>query len=157
MAHRLIFSVTIFTAVFGSGFQRLTFHFIWVLELSPASTTETLNWLNACRNSLDSSSDYRLGFYNDSWPSLYRLCTDHTQNTVSNSLYIVASRSFIMDRVEKPFPTALLLLRAYLLRPLATHGCCLQSNYLATAIIYLLISRLLPDNRSSELQDKCSK
>jgi hypothetical protein len=59
ITHRLVFSVTVFTALLGNGFQRRTFPFLWVLELSPSSatifsflTTTTLSWLSACRPSL---------------------------------------------------------------------------------------------------------
>jgi hypothetical protein len=36
ISHRLVFAVTVFTALLGSGFQRRTFHFLWVPELYPA-------------------------------------------------------------------------------------------------------------------------
>jgi hypothetical protein len=39
IAQRLVFSVTGFTPLLGSGFQRRTFPFLWVPELSPASAT----------------------------------------------------------------------------------------------------------------------
>jgi hypothetical protein len=36
---RLVFSVTIFSALLDSSFQRRTLRFLWVPELSPASAT----------------------------------------------------------------------------------------------------------------------
>jgi hypothetical protein len=40
ITHRLVFSVTVITALVGSGFQRRTFHFFWVPELSSATNSE---------------------------------------------------------------------------------------------------------------------
>jgi hypothetical protein len=45
--------------------------------------------------------------------------------------------------------TVLLLLRAYLLQSLPSNDCCLQSYYLATAVVQLLISRSSPGNGST--------
>jgi hypothetical protein len=45
--------------------------------------------------------------------------------------------------------TALLLLRTCLLGPLPSNCRCLQSHYLATAIVQLLISQSLPSNGST--------
>jgi hypothetical protein len=53
LSHRLVFSVMVFTALLGSGFQWRTFHFLWVPELPLASATATLNRLTACRLCLD--------------------------------------------------------------------------------------------------------
>jgi hypothetical protein len=45
MTHRLVFSVTVFTVLLGSGFQRWTLLFLWVPELSPPKlpASATLN------------------------------------------------------------------------------------------------------------------
>jgi hypothetical protein len=48
-----------------------------------------------------------------------------------------------------PLPTALLLFRAYLLRLLPSNCRYLQNHYLATAVLYLLISPSLPNNGST--------
>jgi hypothetical protein len=48
-----------------------------------------------------------------------------------------------------PPPRALLLLHVCLLQPLPSIGHCLQSYYLATAIVWLLISWSLPSNGSA--------
>jgi hypothetical protein len=47
-----------------------------------------------------------------------------------------------------PLPTTLLFLRACLLRPIPYNGRYLQTNYLAAAVVWLLISRSLPSNWS---------
>jgi hypothetical protein len=49
--------------------------------------------------------------------------------------------SFGKDRTENTAPTAFPLLRACLLWPLPNNGRCLQSHYLTTAVVRLLISR----------------
>jgi hypothetical protein len=41
ITHRLVFSVTVFTALLVSSFQRQTLPFLWVTELSPASATSS--------------------------------------------------------------------------------------------------------------------
>jgi hypothetical protein len=60
---RLMCLAAVFTAMLGSGFQRRTFPFLRVPELSPASATSfslrstgTLNWLPAWRLSLSLSN-----------------------------------------------------------------------------------------------------
>jgi hypothetical protein len=40
-----VFSVTVFSALLGSGFQQRTFPFLWFPELSPTSATATIVWL----------------------------------------------------------------------------------------------------------------
>jgi hypothetical protein len=65
---------------------------------------------------------------NRSCSSLYSLCTDRTENTASNS---------------SPF------LHARLFRLLPSNGRCLQSHYLATAVLELLISWSLSSNGST--------
>jgi hypothetical protein len=40
-------------SVLGSGFQRRTFHFLWVPELSPCLSYQLLQLSTACRHSLD--------------------------------------------------------------------------------------------------------
>jgi hypothetical protein len=47
-----VFSVTVFTALLGSGFQRRTFPFLWVPELSPASATKLLQLSTDCLQTL---------------------------------------------------------------------------------------------------------
>jgi hypothetical protein len=69
---------------------------------------------------------------NGSWSSLYSLGTDHIGNTT---------------------PTDLPLLRACLLRPLPINGNCLQSHYLAMAAVWLLNSRSLPSNGSTQSEE----
>jgi hypothetical protein len=60
ITHRLVFSATVFTELLGSGFQRLTFPFLWFPKLFPASASSFCNCqLTACRLSLGS------------WSSLY--------------------------------------------------------------------------------------
>jgi hypothetical protein len=84
-----MFSVTVFTALLGSGFQRRMFPFLWFPELSPTS---------ACRLSFDFSLDSRLG--------LHSLGTHLTENIASNSSSIVAClRSCCLATVAfaKPF------------------------------------------------------
>jgi hypothetical protein len=65
-----------------------------------------------------------------SWPLLYSLGTDRTENTSPNSFSIVVSRSYLTDRVEK---TASRLLHCCVLRI-----CC--GHYLATAVVYIAIT-----------------
>jgi hypothetical protein len=60
-----VFSVTVFTALLGSGFQQQTFTFLWVREQAPASA---------------------ISFYNSQLTGY----TDRTENTASSSLSIVA-------------------------------------------------------------------
>jgi hypothetical protein len=48
-----VFLVTVFTALLGSGFQRWTYPFLWVPELSLSSAT-SFSQLSACRLSLSS-------------------------------------------------------------------------------------------------------
>jgi hypothetical protein len=60
ITQRAVSSFTVFSALLGSGFQRRTSPFLWVPELSLAPATRfsllataALNWLFACRLSLD--------------------------------------------------------------------------------------------------------
>jgi hypothetical protein len=81
--HRLVFSVSVFTALLGSGFQWRIFPFLWVRKLPLAqllqfSTDWLTDWLTACSLSRLTG--------NGSWSSLYRLCTE---NTASNSSSIL--------------------------------------------------------------------
>jgi hypothetical protein len=76
---------------------------------------------------------------NCSCSSVYSLSMDQKENTSPNSFSIVASLSYCTDRVEN---TASQLIYCCLLRT-----CC--CNYLATAVVFLLISLSLPSNGST--------
>jgi hypothetical protein len=53
VTERLVFSVTVFTVLLGSGFQRQTFPFLRLPELSPASATSFCNFQpTACLQTL---------------------------------------------------------------------------------------------------------
>jgi hypothetical protein len=75
------------TSLLGSGFQRRTFPFLWVPELSPASatifSTDCLPAVSLSTQTLGLSA-------NGCCPSLYSLDTDRTENTASNSSSIVS-------------------------------------------------------------------
>jgi hypothetical protein len=60
-------------------------------------------------------------------------------------LYVASARI----AQKTPLPTSLLLLHACVLRQFANKACYLQSHYLATAIVWLLISRSLSSNGST--------
>jgi hypothetical protein len=115
-----VFSVTVFTALLGNGFQRQTVPSLWILDLSSAWATATINWRPAntlwtlsrfsTRNLLWLYSSEWLtprlaaishqpptlptavsGLASDgSWPSLYSFGTDLTENASSNSSSFVA-------------------------------------------------------------------
>jgi hypothetical protein len=70
----------------------------------------------------------RILCYNGSWFLLNSIGTDCTENTTR---------------------TTLPLLRACLLRPIPSSGRSLQSHYLATVVVWLLILRSLPTNGST--------
>jgi hypothetical protein len=74
-----VFSVTVFTALLGNGFQCRTFPFLWVPELSPAWPTATI-----CLQTLSRLTR------NGSWSSLCSLGTDRTENIASNTYSVVA-------------------------------------------------------------------
>jgi hypothetical protein len=57
--------------------------------------------------------------------------------------------TLVTDRTKTPLPTALLLLRACLLRPLPSNGRRLQSHSLAVTIVLLFISPSLSRNMST--------
>lgn len=78
VTHRPVFPIMVFIALFGNGCQQQTFLFLEVPELSSTSATATLNWLTACRLSLDSD-----------WFLLYSLGKDRTENTASNTYSVI--------------------------------------------------------------------
>jgi hypothetical protein len=82
--------------------DRLAFYSKWVAPTSSASPSS-----------------------NGSWPSLYSLGTDRTENTATTALPLLC-----------------------LLWPLPSNSHCLQSHYLATAVVWLLILWSLPSNGS---------
>jgi predicted heme/steroid binding protein len=117
VTHTLVFTVTSSLPLLGSGFLRRTFPCLWAPETSPASdisfshqwltaaephslTNQLIHWLTSgWRPShtnlllfLLPSQDSR-PFSNGSWPSLYSLGTDRTENIASNSSSIVACMS----------------------------------------------------------------
>jgi hypothetical protein len=106
-----VFSVTVFTALLGSGFQQWTCPFLW--PQLPASAT--LNWLSACRLSL--LTDWLMA------PGpRYSLGTDPTENTSPNSYSGVTSCSYQHGpRRDHCFPQLL-------------HCYVLHSRYLAMVV-----------------------
>jgi hypothetical protein len=112
--HRLVFSLMVFTALLGSGFQWRIFPFLWVPKLFMASAAATLNWLPA-----DSLSTH--------WPPcngsrslLYSLGMDRTANTTSSSSSLVASTSVVAFTW---WPLSHYLAMAVFTEPFLSNGC----------------------------------
>jgi hypothetical protein len=94
-----VFSVTVFTALLGSSFQRQTFHFLWVSELSSASATSCNSQLTICLQTF-SRLTHRLT------PKLAYISQQPSPLLEAGSLYIALART----PQKTPLPTVLLLL-----------------------------------------------
>jgi hypothetical protein len=129
----------------GNGFQLQTFLFLCVPELSPCfsyqqwlTRTEPQQFPNQLMHSL--TNQFAPLHYIHKLPG-WRL--SHTNFLLfslpsQDSLLMAAGPCYIalvQIAHRTPFPAALLLLRACLLRPLPSNGRCLHSHYLATAIV----------------------
>jgi hypothetical protein len=124
-----VFSVTLFTVLLGNVFQRRTFPFLWVPNLSPASATSCSSQLTVLLQTLSRLSP--------------RLLT-RTLLRLTDSLLMAAGLRYIASvrtAQKTPFPTVLILLRACLLRPShkgywasSLQQACLRSRSLATAV-----------------------
>jgi hypothetical protein len=130
---RLVFSVTVFTALLGSSFQWWMFPFLWIPKLSLASTTSisllttaNLNWLTACRLSLTLYSST----HNGSWSLLYSLGMERTENTASNHSSVIALASVVAHHATatEPLPSNGHVCRAF---PSNSCLCWLHSSVLS--------------------------
>jgi hypothetical protein len=123
LSHRVVFSVTVFTALLYRGFQMRKFLFLGVPDLSPASASATLNWLSVCRLSLDWLMQMLPGLsYQLLQFSTDCLSADSLDSSLDSLFGMTAMsagpRYIALARTaqETPLPTALLMFSSCLLR-----------------------------------------
>jgi hypothetical protein len=78
----------------------------------------------------------------------YIASAQSAQKTLPQSTPILLCHAAISQTVQRTsLPMVPLLLHAWMLQQLPSHGCCLQCHYLALSTVKLLILQLLSSNR----------
>jgi hypothetical protein len=110
----------VFTALLGSGFQRRTFPFLWVPELSPAPSccsSQLAGYLQTLSLSLSRLSG--------SWSSLYGFGTDRTEDSSSVACVAVAAIKWRL--------LSYCLATGVFAEPFPSNGCVLASQFCISA------------------------